>query len=104
MYATFENFLALICPLVPAALSIYSKQNIRGLGFKRAKKIGECAYDCDRDRDCARGLLCADKHKAELRAAGLDERHAYCGDDIYFAKGYNRNPAVREVCYDPNKV
>ena len=67
-------------------------QNVHGLGFKRAKNIGECAYDCDRDRDCARGLLCADKHKAELRAAGLDERHAYCGNDIYFAKGYNINP------------
>jgi len=59
-----------------------SMQNIRGLGYKRPNNLGECAYDCDRDRQCARGLLCADQHKAELRRAGLDERHAYCGCDI----------------------
>lgn len=58
-------------------------------------KLGECEYDCDRDRDCQDGLLCADKHKSELGDANLDVRKAYCG-----RVGRWKD----EVCYDPNKV
>lgn len=42
-------------------------------------KLGECEVDCDVDSDCGYGLLCADAHKAELAALGVDQRKALCG-------------------------
>lgn len=72
--------------------------------FVFTHNIAECHFDCDKDSDCERGLQCADQHKDELRAAGLDERHAYC-KDVYFANGnVYGDPSVREVCYDPSKI
>jgi hypothetical protein len=41
-------------------------------------------------------LLCADAHKNELTAAGLDPRKAYCDKTIGLKKW--------ELCYDPKKV
>ena len=46
--------------------------------IKRAK-LGLCKTDCDKDSDCMPGLLCADEHKEELRAAGYNRRKANCG-------------------------
>jgi hypothetical protein len=54
--------------------------------------LGLCEYDCDVDADCKPGLLCADAHKPELKAAGFDERKANCG---------NVGAWNLEVCFDP---
>ena len=40
--------------------------------------------------------MCADDHKAELRAAGLDPRKAYCNNKIGLK--------TWELCYDPKKI
>mmetsp|Transcript_9758 Transcript_9758/g.18669 ORF Transcript_9758/g.18669 Transcript_9758/m.18669 type:complete len:283 (-) Transcript_9758:162-1010(-) len=58
---------------------------------RRLGSLGECQWDCDQDSDCATGLQCADAHKSELAAAGLDQRKAYC----------NVNSGTSEVCFDP---
>jgi hypothetical protein len=68
-------------------------------------KLQECEYDCDKDSDCDTGLLCADAHKSELKAAGRDARKAYCSPNDKPGTGFTdtkRN--VMEVCYDPDKV
>ena len=58
--------------------------------------IGECSpEDCDRDSDCADGLLCSDDHGAELMQYGWDKRKAYCG---------NIGSTFSEHCYDPKKL
>ena len=62
---------------------------------KKGKKLTECEFDCDRDSDCADGLLCADEHGSDLERLGLDRRKAYCGDV---------GRRVDEVCYDPAKI
>jgi hypothetical protein len=54
--------------------------------------LGLCEFDCDKDTDCKPGLLCADEHKAELKAKGFDERKANCGK----VGAWNL-----EVCFDP---
>ena len=60
-------------------------------------KCLECeARDCDTDRQCQNGLLCADAHKTELRAAGFDPRKAYCNITLGLRNW--------ELCYDPNKL
>jgi hypothetical protein len=43
--------------------------------------VGLCDFtiDCDEDRQCGPGLLCADRHKQQLKAAGYDTRTANCG-------------------------
>ena len=67
--------------------------------------LKECEYDCDKDADCKDGLLCADAHKSELKAAGLDSRKAYCAPNDKPGTGFNDNKRnVMEVCYDPSKV
>lgn len=64
---------------------------------KRFFKCRECeARDCDKDQQCRKGLLCADAHKAELTAAGVDPRKAYCDASIGLENW--------ELCYDPNKI
>jgi von Willebrand factor type D domain len=59
------------------------------------KLIAECKTECDEDSQCMPGLLCADRHEIELRAAGLDIKKAYCG---------NVGKPNYEVCYDPKKI
>ena len=54
--------------------------------------LGLCQVDCDTDVECQPGLWCADAHKSELRAAGLDERKVKCG---------NVGKWSEEVCFDP---
>jgi len=54
-------------------------------------KLKKCEYDCDRDSDCEDGLLCADKHKKQLKKKNLDPRKADCGD----VGKWNE-----EVCFD----
>ena len=57
------------------------------------KILNLCESDCDEDKDCAPGLLCAAKHQEKLRAIGLDDRAANC---------YNvKKPWNYEVCFDP---
>lgn len=56
----------------------------------------ECApRDCDNDNQCLPHLLCADQHKSELQALGLDKRRADCGPAT---DGAQPN---WEVCYQP---
>ena len=51
--------------------------------------------DCDNDKDCKKGLFCAEAHKKELIAFGLNKRKAYCGDV---------GTRFDEVCYNPALV
>jgi hypothetical protein len=44
---------------------------------------------------CQEGLLCADKHKKELKKLGYNKRKAYCG-----SVGGKKD----EVCYDPARL
>jgi hypothetical protein len=75
----------------------HASTNVRGLqpSCSPTNLCGICSLDCDNDEDCAPGLLCADKHKAELTAAGLDPRKADCGP-----VGAN----VEEVCFDADLI
>lgn len=57
-------------------------------------KLGLCQADCDVDTDCAPGLWCADAHKPELAAKGLDQRKANCGT-------VDTGDWNHEVCFDP---
>ena len=68
-----------------------SLKNLRNL----LVKLGECAVDCDVDRDCKKGLLCAAAHTKELIAAGFDKRKAYCGQV---------GTRYQEVCYNASLV
>lgn len=80
---------------VRQCLLTHTLSNIKGC--KADKKCRECeARDCDTDQQCRKGLLCADAHKKELRAAGLDPRKAYC-DPKLGLKNW-------ELCYDPKEV
>ena len=62
----------------------------------------------DNDFDCRDGLLCAEKHFAEILAFGYaDKRKAYCLPPYSTggANGGNQGPVERlEVCYNPKKL
>jgi hypothetical protein len=62
-------------------------------------KLNLCESDCDKDSDCAPGLLCADAHKKELKAIGLDERNANC-----YTAGKAKDSEIKtkdyELCFD----
>jgi hypothetical protein len=64
--------------------------------------LGECsAVDCDRDSDCADGLLCAHQHKAELKDKGFDSRKAACDPLLGPKSGelcFKADLLEREVC------
>jgi hypothetical protein len=62
-------------------------------------RIGLCQADCDLDIDCAPGLLCADEHTAELKAAGLHDRFANCP-----LSSVSNIPSAFEVCFDPKTI
>jgi hypothetical protein len=59
------------------------------------KLLGACDFewDCDDDKQCMKGLICADDHKRELKMKGLDQRTVNCGTNT-------KNP-LYEVCFDP---
>jgi hypothetical protein len=71
-------------------------RNLQGLGiFKKQSarpKKGECQYDCNRDRDCVDGLVCAQRHRLQLIVAGLSWKKAYCTGDV-------GNPG-KSVCFN----
>jgi hypothetical protein len=54
-------------------------------------------WDCDEDHQCAKGLICADRHKGQLKAAGLNMRTADCGPG-------NPLKPLYEVCFDPKLI
>ena len=62
---------------------------------KVPKKLKECEVDCDKDSDCAYGLVCAQTQKKFLQYYvdnyGYDIRKAYC-DDV--------GKDNEEVCFD----
>jgi von Willebrand factor type D domain len=62
------------------------------------KPLGRCdfTWDCDEDHQCAKGLICADRHKPQLKAAGFDTRTADCGPGALFP--------LYEVCFDPKLI
>jgi hypothetical protein len=62
---------------------------------KVTSPLGRCVMnmDCDDDDHCAGGLLCADDHKKELKAAGYNTRTADCGMET--------TESLFEVCFDP---
>ena len=71
----------------------FISQNIRDLTYK----LGECEVDCDRDKDCQEGLVCAQTQKNLLKyykdcGEGIDIRKAYCG---------KVGGPKAEVCFDP---
>jgi hypothetical protein len=68
---------------------------LAGNSWQAALGKGLCEIDCHVDADCIEGLLCADAHKSELKAAGYDERKANCGP------GGPNDPWDDEVCFDP---
>lgn len=61
-----------------------SSRNLQGLGIFKKKSArvpkGECEFDCNQDRDCSDGFICAQRHRLQLITAGLSWRKAYCGD------------------------
>jgi len=61
------------------------------LSCNKGSLLTECEYDCDKDFDCAPGLLCADKHEQELGRAGFDRNKANCN---------NAGGLRDEVCFD----
>jgi hypothetical protein len=70
-------------------------------GFKPVQSaernsLGLCESDCDKDSDCMGGLICADEHKRELKAIGLDMRKANCYGEVSERHKYY------EVCFNPN--
>ena len=67
------------------------------IGQGHLLKIAECAFGCTEDSHCAKGLLCAAQHEADLLAAGLDQRKAYCG---FLTTG----DAFSAPCYQPFKT
>jgi hypothetical protein len=60
--------------------------------------VGKCNFDwdCDEDHQCAKGLICADRHKPQLKAAGYDTRTVNCGP--------NPTNPLYEVCFDPKLI
>jgi hypothetical protein len=57
--------------------------------------LGQCdfTWDCDEDHQCMNGLLCADRHKSELKKKGYNQRTANCGPGAIYPQ--------YEVCFDP---
>ena len=49
---------------------------------KTPQLLLECQFDCDTDAECGYGLLCADAHKTELKAAGKNKRKANCKGNV----------------------
>ena len=76
----------------------------KDLNLRRSltNRLKECEYDCDKDSDCNKDLVCAEGHKSELQKAGLDYRKAYCSKN--HKSGNARTHDTYEVCYDPKKV
>ena len=76
--------------LAVAAVSV----NAEGDAPKLTGPLGACdfANDCDDDNQCGPGLLCADDHKSELKAKGLDTRTANCGPGV--------PGSLWEVCFE----
>jgi hypothetical protein len=62
------------------------------------KLLGKCDFDwdCDEDRQCMKGLICADRHKKQLKLKGYDQRTANCGPGAKFP--------LYEVCFDPSLI
>jgi hypothetical protein len=80
--------LATICSIVPSVLSESESNAEDGT-------VGLCdiTKDCDTDAHCKPGLLCADRHKPQLQALGLDMRSANC--PVLEGK-----PDKYELCFD----
>jgi hypothetical protein len=62
------------------------------------KPVGRCdfTWDCDEDHQCAKGLICADRHKKQLKMAGYDTRTADCGPGAI--------KPLYEVCFKPSLI
>jgi von Willebrand factor type D domain len=85
---------ALLSALVPVAV-------VADRGEPRpTKPLGRCDFsiDCDEDHQCMKGLICADRHKKQLKAAGYDNRLADCGPST------NPSKPLYEVCFDPKLI
>ena len=77
-----------------------NSRNLQGLGIFKKKSArvpkGECQYDCNQDRDCSTGLLCAQRHRLQLVSVNLSWRKAYCTGDV-------GNPG-KSVCFNGTKA
>jgi hypothetical protein len=62
------------------------------------KPLGLCdfTWDCDEDHQCEKGLICADRHKKQLKLAGFDQRTADCGPGAIYP--------LYEVCFKPSLI
>jgi hypothetical protein len=73
-----------------------AKPGFKPIQSAKRNSLGLCESDCDKDSDCKGGLICADEHKKELKAIGLDVRKANCyGETSAKTKYY-------EVCFKPS--
>jgi hypothetical protein len=77
-----------------------NQRELQGLGIFNKKsarpKKAECEYDCNRDRDCTTGILCAQRHRLQLIYAGLSWRKAYCTDVL--------GTPGKSVCFNATKA
>jgi von Willebrand factor type D domain len=92
----FTSFALLSLIAAPAAVMVVAD---RGEPVPTSP-VGKCdfTWDCDEDHQCMKGLICADRHKPQLKAAGYDTRTANCGPTT--------NPAkpLYEVCFEPSLI
>lgn len=91
------NFQTALLVLAAAASSVSAKHTGMGMGMggSGSTRLEECEVDCDVNRDCQRGLMCANGNSDFLQLNRLDARKAYCGDV---------GGRFAEVCFDPDKV
>lgn len=91
----FTSTLFVIAFVSSVAAQTKEKKLRKLMGPYRPTRLGECEADCDTNRDCQAGMVCASNNKAFLESNRLDGRKAYCG---------NVGGKFAEVCFDPTKV
>jgi von Willebrand factor type D domain len=91
----FTLAFALLSSVVPVAVVVADRGEPRP-----TKPLGKCDFsiDCDEDHQCMKGLICADRHKKQLKAAGYDNRLADCGPST------NPSKPLYEVCFEPSLI
>jgi von Willebrand factor type D domain len=91
----FTLAFALLSAIAPVAVVVADRGEPRP-----TKPVGKCDFsiDCDEDHQCLKGLICADRHKKQLKAAGYDNRLANCGPST------NPSKPLYEVCFEPSLI
>jgi von Willebrand factor type D domain len=89
-----SNIALVVALFAPVVVVVHGDSD----GTQHSEFVGECDFtqDCDEDHQCAAGLICADRHKKQLKAAGYDTRTANCGTNTV-------NP-IWELCFNPSLI